>query len=68
MTVAVGDGFGSPRSVSGELSAAAAQCGGVRLILGWVPRADPGLNFMAFADARTFMPGWGLRQSAAIWP
>jgi len=63
MTVAVGDGFGSPRSVSGELSAAAAQCGGVRLILGWVPRADPGLNFMAFADARTFMPGWGLRHA-----
>src|SRR5215475_12468001 len=61
MTVAVGDGFGAPRSVSAELSAAAAGCGGVRLILGWVPRADPELEFAAFADARTFMPGWGLR-------
>jgi acyl-CoA hydrolase len=49
--------------VSAELSSAAAQCGGVRLILGWVPQADPDLDFTAFADARTFMPGWGLRQA-----
>jgi acyl-CoA hydrolase len=63
MTVAFGDGFGAPRSVSGELSAAAARCGGVRLILGWVPLADPGLDFLAFADVRTFMPGWGLRRA-----
>ncbi|MDR2987421.1 MAG: hypothetical protein LBV34_21550 [Nocardiopsaceae bacterium] len=63
MTVAVGDGFGSPRSVSAELSAAAARCGGVRLILGWVPQADSELDFGAFADVRTFMPGWGLRRA-----
>jgi acyl-CoA hydrolase len=63
MTVAVGDGFGAPRSVSRQLSDAAARCGGVRLILGWVPRTDPGLDFTAFADVRTFMPGWGLRQA-----
>ena len=63
MTVAVGDGFGAPRSASAELSAAAARCGGIRLILGWVPRADPDLDFSAFADARTFMPGWGLRHA-----
>ena len=63
MTIALGDGLGAPRAVSAELSAAAARCGGVRLILGWVPRADPGLDFAAFADVRTFMPGWGLRPS-----
>ena len=63
MTVAVGDGFGAPRSASAELSAAAAQSGGVRLILGWVPRADLRLDFTAFADVRTFMPGWGLRRA-----
>jgi len=63
MTVAVGDGFGAPWSVSRELSEAAARCGGVRLILGWVPRTDPGLDFTAFADVRTFMPGWGLRRA-----
>jgi acyl-CoA hydrolase len=65
MTVAVGDGFGAPRAVSAELSRAAARVGGVRLILGWVPRADPGLDFAAFADVRTVMPGWGLREGVA---
>jgi acyl-CoA hydrolase len=63
LTVAVGDGFGAPRSVSRELSAAAALCDGVRLILGWVPLPDPRLDFTAFADVRTFMPGWGLRHA-----
>jgi hypothetical protein len=65
MTVAVGDGFGAPRAVSAELSRAAARAGGVRLILGWVPKADPGLDLAAFADVRTFMPGWGLRDGVA---
>jgi acyl-CoA hydrolase len=65
MTVAVGDGFGAPRAVSAELSRAAARAGGVRLILGWVPRADPDLDFAAFADVRTVMPGWGLRDGVA---
>jgi Acetyl-CoA hydrolase/transferase C-terminal domain len=65
MTVAVGDGFGAPRTASAELSRAAARAGGVRLILGWVPKADPGLDFAAFADVRTVMPGWGLRDGVA---
>jgi hypothetical protein len=61
MTVALGDGFGAPLGVCGELAAAAADCGGVRLILGWMPRISAELDFTAFADARTCMPGWGLR-------
>jgi len=65
MTVAVGDGFGAPRAVSAELSRAAARAGGVRLILGWVPRADPDLDFTAFAEVWTVMPGWGLRDGVA---
>src|SRR6202034_3098276 len=65
MTVAVGDGFGAPRAVSAELSRAAARAAGVRLILGWVPKADPGLDLAAFADVRTVMPGWGLRDGVA---
>ena len=65
MTVAVGDGCGAPRAVSAELSRAAARAGGVRLILGWVPKADPGLDLAAFADVRTVMPGWGLRDGVA---
>lgn len=65
MTVALGDGFGAPRSVSAELSRAAARAGGVRLILGWVPETDPALEFSAFDDVRTVMPGWGLRKGVA---
>jgi acyl-CoA hydrolase len=63
ITIAFGDGFGAPASVSGELSLAAARHGDLRLVLGWMPLADPGLDFAAFADVRTFMPGWGLRAS-----
>ena len=65
MTVALGDGFGAPRAASAELSQAAARAGGVRLILGWMPVADPGLDLAAFADVRTIMPGWGLRNGVA---
>lgn len=63
MTIALGDGFGAPGSVSGALSRAAARHGGVRLLLGWMPLPEPGLDLGAFADVRTFMPGWGLRAS-----
>jgi acyl-CoA hydrolase len=62
MLVAVADGIGGPRAVSAELSEAARVAGGVRLLLGWMPVADPGLDFTAFADVRTVMAGWGLRR------
>src|ERR1700685_2604890 len=65
MTVAVGDGFGAPRAVSAEVSRAAGRAGGGRGILGWVSRGDPDLDFAAFADVRTVMPGWGLRAGVA---
>lgn len=59
--VALADGVGSPRSVSGELSDVAAAAGSVSLLLGWTPVADPLLRFDVFADVRTLMSGWGLR-------
>jgi acyl-CoA hydrolase len=61
--VALGDGIGSPREVYAELSAAARSAGGVRLLLGWMPASVSGLDFAAFADVRTVMPGWGLRRA-----
>lgn len=64
MTIAFGDGFGAPGSLSRELSMAASRHPDVRLLLGWMPLADPGLDFDSFADVRTFMPGWGLRMSS----
>ncbi|HVV30405.1 MAG TPA: acetyl-CoA hydrolase/transferase C-terminal domain-containing protein [Mycobacteriales bacterium] len=60
--VALGDGYGAPRSASAALSAAAARAGGVRLVLGWVPAHDPDLDLSAFADVRAVMGGWGLRK------
>lgn len=60
--VALADGIGSPRSVFTELTAAALAAGDVRLLLGWMPVPVSGLDFAAFADARTVMPGWGLRR------
>lgn len=64
-TVAVGDGFGAPASVFGALSQAAADVGDVRLFLGWMPVKPTGLDFDSFVDARTVMPGWGLRTAVA---
>jgi acyl-CoA hydrolase len=63
MLAALGDGIGSPRSIFGELNAAAVAAGGVRLLLGWMPVPVSGLDFSAFTDVRTVMPGWGLRRA-----
>jgi acyl-CoA hydrolase len=61
--IAVGDGLGSPRCISAELSAVAADTGGVRLLLGWTPVLEPTLDLTSFADVRTVMSGWGLRSA-----
>lgn len=63
MRVALGDGYGAPRSISAELSKVAGAAGGVRLLLGWVPTVDPDLDLTAFTDVRAFMGGWGLRHA-----
>lgn len=61
--VLLADGLGSPRSITGELSVAAARAGGVRLLLGWMPVPDPDLDLTAFADVRTTMSGYSLRRA-----
>jgi acyl-CoA hydrolase len=61
MRVAVADGTGTPRSLFPALNRAAARHGDLRLLLGWTPSAEPGLDPALFADARTVMSGWGLR-------
>lgn len=63
--VALGDGVGAPRPLTRDLVRAAGRHGDVRLLLGWVPVADPQLDPAAFADVRTVMPGWGLRPMLA---
>jgi len=67
MTVALGDGVGSPRclddgaSVYSTLSAVARCVGGVRLLLGWLPSPPTGFEADAFAEVVAIMPGWGVR-------
>jgi Acetyl-CoA hydrolase/transferase C-terminal domain len=68
MTVALGDGVGALRctddggSVGAALSAAAAEVGSVRLVLGWLPAPVDGLDTDAFAEVVALMPGWGVRE------
>jgi acyl-CoA hydrolase len=64
MTVALGDGMGSPRSLFAALAGAAAKVGRVRLILGWMPMPHPALDLSAFTEVCTIVPGWGLRSGA----
>jgi hypothetical protein len=61
MRVAVADGVGTPRALYPALNRAAARHGDLRLLLGWTPYPEPGLDAALFADARTVMSGWGLR-------
>jgi acyl-CoA hydrolase len=60
-TVALSDGCGIPAGLCGPLSDAARAVGGIRLILGWCLELPDSLDLTAFADARTFFAGNGLR-------
>jgi len=60
-TVAVSDGVGLPASVLPELSRAAADAGGVRLVLGWTLGTLDGLDVGAFDRVLTVMSGFALR-------
>lgn len=62
MRIALADGTGSPRALTPQLCELARRHGDLRLITGWLPAQDPGLDPGVFADARSVMPGWGLRR------
>src|SRR3954451_1271070 len=62
--IALADGCGSPRAAYPLLSALARERGDLRLVTGGLPGPADGLDLAAFADARTVMPGWGLRAAA----
>lgn len=59
--IAVADGCGAPRATFPALGDIARERGDLRLVLGWMPAPVEGLDLAAFADARSVMPGWGLR-------
>lgn len=65
MRIAIADGAGPPHSLFPELNDIAARHGDLGLLLGWMPYDEPDLDPAAFADARTVMPGWGLRRHVA---
>jgi hypothetical protein len=58
--IALADGCGSPVSLHGPLSRAAAGKD-VQLVLGWMPGAAPDLDPTAFTDVRVLMGGPGVR-------
>ncbi|BBU21056.1 acetyl-CoA hydrolase/transferase C-terminal domain-containing protein [Mycobacterium xenopi] len=66
-TIALGDGVGALRTledgqpVGAVLSDTARQIGTVRLVLGWLPAPQNGIDPDAFAEVIALMPGWGLR-------
>ena len=64
--VAIADGSGAPIGLSGPLTDAAQQVGGVQLLVGWcfAPPVDLA-NEVAFPDIRTVMGGYALRKSIA---
>jgi hypothetical protein len=61
-TVAVADGAGTPVEPLAQLSSAAAEAGGVTLVLDWSPVALHGLNLTAFARPLTLMAGYHCRR------
>jgi hypothetical protein len=68
-TVALGDGVGQLRctqdgtSIGAALSAAAADVGDIRLVLGWLPAAPSEFEAEAFREVVALMPGWGVRKT-----
>ncbi|MBJ7336441.1 acetyl-CoA hydrolase/transferase C-terminal domain-containing protein [Mycolicibacterium sp.] len=67
MTVAIGDGAGTVReledgtNVCAELSAAAADIGSLRLVLGWAPGTLNGLDSASFAAIAALVPSGSVR-------
>lgn len=62
VTVAVGDGSGSPVEALPGLSAAAREAGDIRLILGFSPVSLDGLEYDAFGDVVALMGGYATRK------
>ena len=61
MRLAVADGPGAPTELLGPLSLAAREVGGVSLVLGWCLDLPDDFDPSAFADVRTLMGGFALR-------
>jgi len=64
--VVIADGAGSPLGVGRALAHAAAQVGGVRLVVGWSFEAPVPVDSPAFTDIRVLVGGYGLREATRL--
>jgi len=64
--VVIADGAGSPLGLGRALALAAAQVGGVRLVVGWSFEAPVPVESPAFTDIRVLVGGYGLREATRL--
>ena len=64
--VVIADGAGSPLGVGRALAHAAAQVGGVRLVVGWSFETPVPVGSSAFTDIRVLVGGYGLREATRL--
>jgi len=64
--VVIADGAGSPLGLGRALAHAAAQVGGVRLVVGWSFQAPVPVENPAFTDIRVLVGGYGLREATRL--
>jgi len=64
--VAIADGAGSPLGLGRALAHAAAQVGGIRLVVGWSFEPPVPFDSTAFTDVRVLVGGYGLREATRL--
>jgi acyl-CoA hydrolase len=64
--VVIADGAGSPLGLGRALARAAAQVGGVRLVVGWSFETPVPVESSAFTDIRVLVGGYGLREATRL--
>jgi len=64
--VVIADGAGSPVGLARALAHAAAQVGGIRLIVGWSFEPPVPFDSAAFTDVRILVGGYGLREATRL--
>lgn len=64
--VVIGDGAGSPYALGRALAHAAAQVGGIRLVVGWSFEPPVPFDSPAFTDVRVLVGGYGLREATRL--
>jgi acyl-CoA hydrolase len=64
--VVIADGAGSPLGLARALAHAAAEVGGIRLVVGWSFEPPVPFESPAFTDVRVLVGGYGLREATKL--